>query len=203
MAWNLGNEVARNGHTGGQARYIDTAAQMLHELDPGRPVAVDVWGSALPAGSSGLLYRNLDVIGVTLYEGWYQRPGEPAAEIGRHLRRRLAQVHRVFGGRPLVVTEFGAEGNRLNPSARPGGEAYQARVLERNIRSFNADRALDGWLVWAIQDFAVIPTFQGGSIRRTLPGLRLVRGINQKGLFTYEGAAKASVAVVRRVATAR
>jgi hypothetical protein len=203
LAWNLGNEVARNGHTGGQAGYIDTAAQMLHQMDPGRPVAVDVWGSALPPDASGLLYRHLDLIGVTLYEGWYQRPGEPASAIGVNLRRRLAQIHRIFAGRPVVVTEFGAEANRQNASGRPGGEAYQARVLERNIRSFNADRALDGWLVWAIQDFAVIPTFQGGSIRRTLPNLKLVRGVNQKGLFTYGGAAKPSVAVVRRVATAR
>ncbi|MEA2285972.1 MAG: beta-galactosidase [Solirubrobacteraceae bacterium] len=203
LAWNLGNEVARNGHTGGQAGYIDTAAQMLHQMDPGRPVAVDVWGSALPPDASGLLYRHLDLIGVTLYEGWYQRPGEPVSAIGVNLRRRLAQIHRIFARRPVVVTEFGAEANRQNASGRPGGEAYQARVLERNIRSFNADRALDGWLVWAIQDFAVIPTFQGGSIRRTLPNLKLVRGVNQKGLFTYGGAAKPSVAVVRRVATAR
>src|SRR3712207_1682481 len=31
MTWNLANEVARNGHTGGQAAYIDTAAKMLRE----------------------------------------------------------------------------------------------------------------------------------------------------------------------------
>jgi hypothetical protein len=200
LTWNLGNEVARDGHTGGQAQYIATAARMLHDLDPGRPVAVDVWGSALPANTSALMYRHLDMIGVTLYEGWYQRPGEPASAIGPNLRRRLARIHSIFAGRPLVVTEFGAEANRLNASGRPGGEGYQARVLDRSIRAFDADRALDGWLVWAIQDFAVIPTFQGGSIRRSLPSLHLVRGINQKGLFTYDGRPKPSVAVVRRLA---
>jgi hypothetical protein len=203
LAWSLGNEVARNGHTGGQAAYIDTAAQMLHRLDPGRPVAVDVWGSALPEDSTGLLYRHLDLIGVTLYEGWYQRPGEPAGAIRPNLRRRLGQIHRIFAGRPLVVTEFGAEANALNPSGRPGSSAYQSRVLSRNIRAFNADRALDGWLVWTIQDFAVIPSFQGGSIREALPALRLVPGVNQKGLFDYTGAAKPAVAVVRRLSTSR
>jgi hypothetical protein len=203
LAWSLGNEVARNGHTGGQAAYIDTAAQMLHRLDPGRPVAVDVWGSALPADSTGLLYRHLDLIGVTLYEGWYQRPGEPAGAIRPNLRRRLGQIHRIFAGRPLVVTEFGAEANALNPSGRPGSSAYQSRVLSRNIRAFNADRALDGWLVWTIQDFAVIPSFQGGSIREVLPALRLVPGVNQKGLFDYTGAAKPAVAVVRRLSAGR
>jgi hypothetical protein len=199
LTWNLGNEVARNGHTGGQAAYIDRAARMLHGMDPGRPVAVDVWGSALPFNSSGLLYRSLDLIGVTLYEGWYQRPGEPAAAIRPNLRRRLTQIHQIFAGRPVVVTEFGAEANGQNPPGRPGSAGYQARVLDRNIRAFNADRALDGWLVWALRDFAVIPTFQGGSIREALPTLRLVRGINQKGLFSWEGPAKPSVAVVRRL----
>src|SRR4051794_2999995 len=69
LAWTLGNEVAHNGHPGGQASYVDVAARRLHRLDPGRPVALDVWGSALPANGFGALYRNVDVIGVTLYEG--------------------------------------------------------------------------------------------------------------------------------------
>jgi hypothetical protein len=42
-----------------------------------------------------------------------------------------------------------------------------------------------------------VPTFGGGSIRHTLPGLRLVAGINQKGLFTYGGRPKPAVAAVR------
>jgi beta-galactosidase/beta-glucuronidase len=198
LAWSLGNEVARDGHPGGQAQFVDRASRLLHQLDPGRPTTVDVWGSALPFSSQTLLYRDLDMIGVTMYEGWYQRPGEPAGAIGPNVRRRLTQIHRIFPGRPVVVTEFGAEANTLNRAGSPGSDAFQARVLDRNIRAFRGDRALDGWLVWALQDFAVIPTFQGGSIREALPTLRLVRGVNQKGLFTYAGTPKsAPLAVVR------
>ena len=200
LTWSLGNEVGHDGHPGGQAEFVDHASRLLHELDPGRPTTVDVWGSALPFSSQTLLYRDLDMIGVTMYEGWYQRPGEPAGAIGPNVRRRLAQVHRIFAGRPLVVSEFGAEANTLNRAGSPGSDAFQARVLDRNIRAFRSDRALDGWLVWTLQDFAVIPTFQGGSIRQALPSLRLVRGVNQKGLFTYGGTPKpASFAVVRRL----
>jgi hypothetical protein len=72
-------------------------------------------------------------------------------------------------------------------------------LLGREIPVFDADRRLDGWLVWTLQDFALIPTFGGGSIRQALPRLRLVSGINQKGLFTYGGRPKPSVAVVRRL----
>ena len=52
--------------------------------------------------------------------------------------------------------------------------------------------------MWNLQDFALTPTFAGGSIHREVPGIRLQRGINQKGLFTYSGRAKPAVAVVRR-----
>ena len=37
VAWNLANEVAGNGHYGGQPEYVDAAAQLVHRLDPGPP----------------------------------------------------------------------------------------------------------------------------------------------------------------------
>jgi hypothetical protein len=171
---------------------------MLHRLDPGRPVALDVWGNGVPADAGGLLYRHVDVIGVTMYEGWYQRPGEPLAQVAANLEERLRAVHSAFVGRPVVVTEFGAEGNTLNAPAAPGGLDYQAQLLPEEIRVFRGDRRLDGWLVWALQDFAMSPTSGGGSVRLALPHLRLVPGVNEKGLFTYDGRPKPAVAAVRR-----
>jgi hypothetical protein len=197
LAWMLGNEVANSGHTGGQAQWVDSSARLLHRIDPGRPVALDVWGSAVPANDKGLLYRHIDAIGVTLYEGWYQRPGESPAALMINLRRRLAQIHRTFGARLTVASEFGAEATGLNAPAAPGGVDYQAQLLANHIRTYRADPELDGWLVWALQDFALVPTFRGGSIRRAIPTMRLVEGVNQKGLFTYGGRPKPAVAVVR------
>jgi hypothetical protein len=197
LAWTLGNEVANSGHTGGQAAWVDSSARLLHRIDPGRPVALDVWGSAVPANDNGLMYRHIDAIGVTLYEGWYQRPGESAAALVINFRRRLAQIHRTFGARLTIASEFGAEGTGLNAAATPGGLDYQAQLLANHIRTYRSDPELDGWLVWALQDFALIPTFRGGSIRRAIPSMRLVEGVNQKGLFTYGGRPKPAVAVVR------
>jgi hypothetical protein len=203
LTWNLGNEVAHQGHAVGQARYVSDAARMLHALDPGRPVALDVWGRGLPADTRGLLYRDVDVFGVTMYEGWYERPGEPPADVAANLRRRLNVAHAVFAGHVLVLTEFGAEANRLNPADAPGGEGYQARLLGDQLRVLRADHRLDGWLVWALQDFTLTPTFGGGSVRQALPGLRLVPGINHKGLFAYDGRRKPSAAVVARLSVPR
>jgi hypothetical protein len=199
LTWNLGNEVAHQGHPGGQAAYVRAAARLLHRLDPGRPVAVDVWGRGLPADDAGELYRDVDVFGVTMYEGWYERPGEPPSAVAANLKRRLAVAHAIFPGRVLVLTEFGAEANSFNAPDAPGGEAYQARLIGQQIRILRADRRLGGWLVWALRDFALTPTFGGGSVRQALPGLKLVPGINAKGLFGYDGRAKPAAAVVRQL----
>jgi hypothetical protein len=202
LAWNLANEASHQGHDGGQAAYTQAAARLVHQLDPGRPVALDVWGRGLPADDRGPMYRDIDVFGVTMYEGWYERPGEPRPNVITNLRRRLAVAHAIFRDRVLVVTEFGAEANGLNPAGAPGSEAYQARLIGDQIRVMRADRRLSGWLVWALQDFALTPTFGGGSVRRHLPSLRLVPGVNQKGVFTYDGDPKPAAAVVRALSRA-
>ena len=199
LTWNLGNEVAHQGSAGGQAGYVAGAAALLRRLDPGRPVALDVWGRGVPADADGLMYRGADLIGVTMYEGWYDRPGERPGLVAAHLRRRLAEAARVFAGRVLVLTEFGAEANDRNSPGAPGSAAYQAALLARTIRVVQTAPGIDGWLVWTLQDFALTPTFGGGSIRQALPALRLVPGLNQKGLFTYDGRPKPAVAAVRRL----
>jgi hypothetical protein len=40
------------------------------------------------------------------------------------------------------------------------------------------------------------PNFLGGSVRRYAPRIVLQRGLNQKGLFTYDGRAKPAARVV-------
>jgi hypothetical protein len=45
----VANEIAQNGHAGGQPEFVDAAARLVHRLDPGRPVALDVWGTHMPS----------------------------------------------------------------------------------------------------------------------------------------------------------
>jgi Glycosyl hydrolases family 2, TIM barrel domain/Glycosyl hydrolases family 2, sugar binding domain len=198
LAWNLANEAANNGHAGGQAQFIDSAAQLVHRLDPGRPVAVDVWGTHMPL-RAGFMYRHVDAIGGTNYEGWYNDLTAGPAAVDRGIADWLGRLRAAFPGRVLVVSEFGAEANALNAPDAPGGLVFQADLVARHIRIYRAQPWLSGMLVWNLQDFALSPTFAGGSIRREAPDIALVRGINQKGLFTYDGRAKPAAAVVKRL----
>jgi beta-galactosidase/beta-glucuronidase len=202
VTWNLANEVAGNGHPGGQPEYVDAAAQLVHRLDPGRPAAVDVWGTHLP-DIAGPMYTHVDAIGATNYEGWYEDTLAPPATVQAAIDGWLQRLHRSFPDKVLVVSEFGAEANKLNAPGAPGSESFQASLLARHIRTYEATPWLDGELVWNLQDFALAPSFAGGSIRHQVPAIRLVRGINQKGLFTYGGKPKTAVAAVRQAFAGR
>jgi hypothetical protein len=197
VAWSVANEVAGNGHAGGQAYFIDQMARWLHRNDPGRLVSVDVWGAHAPV-TTGLLYRHLDAIGVTNYLGWYEDTLAPATQLAPAIRARVASWGRTFAGKVLVVSEFGAEANGQNPTHSPGGFAFQARLLGLHIRQYRRATRLSGMLVWNLRDFAVAPSFSGGSIHRQVPTIRIVKGLNQKGVISYEGRPKPSATVVRR-----
>jgi hypothetical protein len=198
LTWNLANEIAQNGHDGGQPQFIDAAARLVHRLDPGRPVALDVWGTHMPA-LAGPMYRRIDAIGATNYEGWYDNLHGLPATVDTGIADWLTRLRAAFPGKVLAVTEFGAEANALNAAGAPGGVQFQADLLARHIRAYRAQPWLSGMLVWNIQDFALSPGFAGGSVRRLAPDIALVRGINQKGLFTYDGRPKPAAAAVRRL----
>src|SRR4051794_32045795 len=196
LAWNLANEVAGNGHDAGQVRYVDRMARELHRRDPGRLVALDVWG-AHPPSKAGPIYRAVDAVGVTNYLGWYEDTFASGPALTAAVRTHVDALRRTFAGKVMVVTEFGAEGNQQNPAGRPGGLGFQARVLRTHLSVYRRTPGLDGELVWSLRDFAVTPAFAGGSINRIVPGIRLVKGINQKGLLTYSGRWKPAAQVVR------
>jgi hypothetical protein len=101
-----------------------------------------------------------------------------------------------FAGKVLVISEFGAEANTLNPPGSPGSYAYQAALLARHIGVYAADPDLSGMFIWDLRDYPLIPAFQGGSIHFKLPHLRLIEGLIQKGLFTYAGRPKPAAATV-------
>jgi hypothetical protein len=166
-------------------------------------VALDLWGTHLPS-VAGPIWRHVDAVGATNYQGWYAGPGAPAAVTREAIAAFLARLHRLFPDKVVAITEFGAEANRQNAAAAPGGVGYQVRLLAEHIAAYRADPRLDGMLIWNLQDFALTPRFDGGSIRGELPDIRLRRGVNQKGLFTYGGEPKpAALAVARAFRSGR
>lgn len=198
FAWNLVDEVAGNGRDGAEVSYVHAMTRWLHGHDPTRMVAVDVWGRH-PPEHAGALYSEVDAVAETDYSGWYEAPLDSQAELIASMRARLRAMERTFAGKVLVISEFGGESNTLNPAGSPGSYAFQSSLLKAHIDTYAADPHLTAMLVWVLRDYPLTPTFEGGSIRHVLPHLKLIEGLNQKGLFTYTGKAKPAVAVVARL----
>jgi Glycosyl hydrolases family 2, TIM barrel domain/Glycosyl hydrolases family 2 len=198
IAWNLVDEVAHNGRDAAEVRYVQSLTKWLHEHDPTRMVAVDVWGDHPPI-HAGTLYRGVDAVAETDYTGWYDFPQYSAAQQQASMRARLRAQERTFAGKVLIVSEFGAESNTLNSPGSPGSYSFQSSLLARHIAVYSADPKLSGMLVWDLRDYPLVPSFEGGSIQFKLPALKLIEGINQKGMFTYGGQAKPAAAVVARL----
>jgi hypothetical protein len=192
FAWNLVDEVAGNGRDRQEVDYVRTVARWIHQHDPTRMVAVDVWGDHPPT-QAGPLYAEADAIAETDYSGWYDYPQDDPAQLAAKMRARLRAQERTFAGKVLVVSEFGAESNGLNPPGAPGSYAYQAKLLAEHIAVYASDPRLSAMMVWVLRDYPLTPTFDGGSIHQVLPHLKLIEGLNQKGLFTYGGQAKPGV----------
>jgi hypothetical protein len=195
ITWNLANEIAGGGHPKGQIPYVDSMAEELHGLDPSRPIALDIWG-AHPPHQMSRIYNHIDMIGWTNYIGWYEDTRAPADELRDLIRARLQRLREVFPDKVIAVTEFGAEANGRNPTTEPGGYAFQAHLIDLHLSTYGRIPNLAGALVWNLRDFAVAPTFYGGSIKSQVPNIKLLRGLNQKGLFDVRNKAKPSVGVV-------
>jgi hypothetical protein len=196
LAFNLANEVAGSGHPDGQARYIDTLARALHRRTPGIFVVADVWGRHPPRHAGGRLFRDLDAVGLTEYIGIFEAAGAPVAEQEARVARLLRRAHAALPGKPLVITEFGANANGRNPTDRPGGYRYQSRLLTRRIGYYARQAGIAGTLIWALREYAVTPNFRGGTLRAQVPGIKLSGPLNEKGLFRYDGSAKPAVGAV-------
>ncbi|HTA33848.1 MAG TPA: glycoside hydrolase family 2 TIM barrel-domain containing protein [Solirubrobacteraceae bacterium] len=192
FAWNLVDEVANNGRDSQEVSYVRTLTHWLHAYDPTRLVAVDVWGDHPPT-HAGALYSEVDAVAETDYSGWYDNPHDTPTQLAASMRARLSAMERTFPGKVLVVSEFGAESNGLNSPGSPGSYAYQAKLLAEHISVYAADPRLTAMMIWVLRDYPLTPTFMGGSIKRVLPNLKLIEGLNQKGLFTYSGQPKPGV----------
>ena len=140
-----------------------------HRLDGTRPVTlVGVQGGV--RDWHGLF----DVICVNSYYGWYTQSGQ--LDLGRQaLARELDELHQAFG-KPIIVTEFGADTlpGAHNTPPEMWTEEYQVEFL-RGFLDVAAQRPfMAGMQVWNFADF------------KTGQGTMRAAAMNFKGVFTRD-----------------
>ena len=194
LAWTLTNEAAGNGQPGLQA-YIRQTAPRVRDLDPTRPVAADLWGRVLPNRPG--VFASLDAIGVTDYVGWYEGLDRDVAGQAAMTGERIARLRGLFPDKPIVMTELGAAGSARTARRAFGGLRFQAGLLARRLRELRDAPDLSGTIVWNLRDYALRPDFLGGSVLELRPDLALTPGLNEKGLYDFNGRAKPALSAVR------
>lgn len=195
VAWTLTNEVAGASPLA-QQEYMRSTARRLRELDGTRPVAADLWGRRLPSARPGVLAQ-MDALGVTDYVGWYEALDRaPEAQLAL-TRERIGRLRELLPGRPIVITELGAAGSARIDGDALGSPRFQARLLGRRLRELRGLPGVSGTIVWNLRDYALRPDFRGGSVRDRRPGLDLAPGLNEKGLYDFEGRPKPALDAVR------
>ena len=170
LAWSLTNEPGGGrselGVIGtGLARYIRDGSAAVRKLDNTRLVAIDRQ-SRLGEPLTSPAYRHLDALGVNEYFGWYDsvRPdlGLPPSTTAQ-LSGYLDELHEANPNLPLVITEYGAEATGSGPRSQPGSYEFQSVFAREHLAVHAGKPYISGSIYWALRDFRVDPTWQGGA----------------------------------------
>jgi hypothetical protein len=170
----------------GTARFLTVAAQYARELDPTLPIALDI--KSRPGFTEQFTYDHFDILGLNQYFGWY--PWVPDFDL---LEPYIQEMHDLYPGRALVMTEFGAEGlpeMADAPADQKGGYLFQADHAARTLDVVDRSPYLSGAIYWTLREFEIYPGWTGGAPR--IPD----NTRHHKGLLTYGGERKPAWQVV-------
>ncbi len=174
FTWSVANEISGRKGPGDSIFFnevepsyqvfIGQAASAIRKLDPTRWVGIDRQSVLGQPDPSPAISRSIDVIGANEYLGWYE-----ASEIGRpsqtgDLGPFLDRTHALYPGKPLFVTEFGAEANRAGPVTEKGTYAFQSKWTMDHLGVHSSRPFVNGSILWALRDFRVGPGWTGGNI---------------------------------------
>jgi beta-glucuronidase len=155
--------------TGGTAFFEELVA-FTRALDDTRPVII----VGVMGGSPAAWLELSDYIAINRYWGWYVHGGR-LEEARIALEEELDALH-ARHGKPIVVTEFGADTIAGRHSVDPQlfSEEYQREVMRLYLDAAAERAYVAGLHVWNFADF------------RTAQGVMRMGGFNLKGVFTRD-----------------
>jgi beta-glucuronidase len=171
LTWSLANEPSEAGPNLGTygpslVRYIRDASHAVREIDDTRLVGLDRQ-SRVGEPYTTAAHQYLDVLGVNEYFGWYRSvaenlPDQPSTTTA-DLSGYLDALHAANPDLPLVITEFGAEATAYGPVEQKGTYEFQRKFVMDHLAIHASKPFVNGSIHWALRDFRVHQTWQGGS----------------------------------------
>ncbi len=167
--WSLANEISIGGVSEELIEELRSMQRLAKSLDPTRLTTMANIGTL---ESDSPLWFITDTVAVNQYLGWYNGNREDYGPV-------LDRLHAALPGRPLALSEYGAEAvlkwHSDHPQRMDYTEEYQALVHESAWEAIAARPWLMGSWVWNMFDFAANHRSEGGA-----------KGRNNKGLVTYD-----------------
>jgi beta-glucuronidase len=171
LTWSLAVEPAAEesslgNYAPGFVQYVRDASQAIREMDDTHLVGIDRQ-SRIGEPLTTPAHQYLDVLGVNDYFGWYRsvidnRPDLPASTTA-DMSTFLDQIHAANPDLPLVITEYGAEASRSGPVDQKGTYEFQRKFVLDHLAIHSSKRFVNGSIHWALRDFRVHQTWQGGA----------------------------------------
>ncbi|MHB8689836.1 MAG: glycoside hydrolase family 2 protein [Solirubrobacteraceae bacterium] len=192
----VGNELSPTPDTTPDTRsYLVAAIALARQLNPGVPVGLDTY--CYTGFGAQQLYKQLDVLGISHYFGWYPGvPGHSIASFGQ-LAPFLRLTHARYPRLALVVAEYGAEAFYRGAPRVKGTYAFQTNYIQQTLSVLDRLPFMNGQIYWTLRDYAIAPGWLGGA---TPPSGYVPDGIHHKGLIAYDGGkVKPAFAVARRL----
>ncbi|MBO4297905.1 MAG: hypothetical protein J5998_03825, partial [Clostridia bacterium] len=167
--WGIGNELTMGAVTDALVPNLRALDALARELDPTRLTTIAHLGMVRPEDPYTAI---TDVQSFNYYFGWYSGEIADNATV-------LDSIHAAMPGRPIGVSEYGADALITWHSAKPRNhdytEDYQAKYHAEVQKIFAARPYLWATHVWNMFDFAADARDEGGC-----------QGRNNKGLVTYD-----------------
>ncbi len=167
IMWSVANEPhSKPPHA---KPFFRELCEEAHALDPTRPVTL-----ASTVGQAEEAFEFCDVLCLNRYYGWYTQGGD-IAEGMRLLSEDLDAIHQKYG-KPLILTEFGADAISGWHAQPPEmfSEEYQAEIILRIIEVLRRKPYVVGEHIWNMCDF------------KTSQGVGRAGALNHKGVFTRD-----------------
>lgn len=182
VMWSVANEPASEEE--GAKEYFEPLVRLTKELDPQkRPVTIVTHLKSTP--DTCKVADLVDVLALNRYYGWYTESGEwELAQ--RKLREELSGWEKRCPGKPVMMTEYGADTIAGLHDVDPVmfTEEFQVEYLRANHEIFDEFDHFIGEQVWNFADF------------NTSQGIIRVQG-NKKGIFTRDRKPKYAAHVLR------
>lgn len=161
------------------ADFIGKLSRYFKEIDPSRPIT---FASHRTIRDLALDY--VDVVSLNFYRGWYSHWGDIDMGVDTVLAE-LDEIHGRYPGKPIVITEFGADsfiGVHSDPP-QMWSEEYQAEFIRKYIEGLSTRSYVVGLHIWVFADF-----------RAPQNPMRII--LNRKGVFTRDRQPKIAASIV-------